>query len=420
MTSQIKTPPSLPFPGYKWKWATTTCTESLNDPVVLLGVLRKMRKLENTGLKYSSLQFSMELVKLSEDIADCGLSLETRGGDRNLIRNSGQYWKALGLIPSNSRGLIELTDFGRKVADGDISQGEFAALSIRSFKLPNPYTSSTDELSLWKKAQLEIQPLMLILSIVKALSSDGVGWITPKELAKIVIPLAGAKETNVEKYEYHIIDFRENPDDYSDWPDCTPSANDMRMVREYLLFLDNYGYLICDADEKTPTRFDKRFLYNKDIDAEITDILSDTFSGLSSDGMLAILRNQRIASGIDSKRIESNNNRPDQAAFRRQVLDTCKRCVITNAAMPEILQAAHIKPHKYNGPESVENGFAMRMDIHKLYDTNHLRISPDGVVEVSDRARMDYGMTIPPRIDIPDIINREYLRWRWDNYVGLC
>jgi predicted restriction endonuclease len=52
------------------------------------------------------------------------------------------------------------------------------------------------------------------------------------------------------------------------------------------------------------------------------------------------------------------------------------RCVIANVTMPEVLvEAAHIKPFKYNGEDSVENGFASRMDIHLLFDSGHLRIS---------------------------------------------
>jgi hypothetical protein len=62
--------PKLPFPGFKWKWASLQCTESLNDPVILLGVLFRMRKLENMGLKYSSPEFAHEMQELSNDVKD--------------------------------------------------------------------------------------------------------------------------------------------------------------------------------------------------------------------------------------------------------------------------------------------------------------------------------------------------------------
>ena len=122
---------------------------------------------------------------------------------------------------------------------------------------------------------------------------------------------------------------------------------------------------------------------------------------------------------VERKRIQTRVARPNQASFRKDVLKACERCVITNVMMPEILEAAHIKPFKYNGEDTIANGFAMRVDIHTLFDTGHLRISPDGDIELSNRARLDYGASIPPRIAIPPFTNREFLRWRWENYNGI-
>ena len=75
--------PQKPFPDFKWKWACLQCTEGLNDPVVLLGVLFRMRKLEPKGLKYSSQEFADELINLSHDIRDTniGVDLAKRTGE---------------------------------------------------------------------------------------------------------------------------------------------------------------------------------------------------------------------------------------------------------------------------------------------------------------------------------------------------
>ena len=43
----------------------------------------------------------------------------------------------------------------------------------------------------------------------------------------------------------------------------------------------------------------------------------------------------------------------------------------------------------------------------------------NGKIDLSSRARMDYGATIPPKIVIPDFTNKEFLRWRWENYDGM-
>ena len=41
------------------------------------------------------------------------------------------------------------------------------------------------------------------------------------------------------------------------------------------------------------------------------------------------------------------------------------------------------------------------------------------IVEVHKVNMADYGASIPPRIFIPDYVNKEYIRWRWDNYNGM-
>ncbi len=38
--------PVKPFDDFKWKWASWQCTEGINDPVVLLGILFRY---EETG-----------------------------------------------------------------------------------------------------------------------------------------------------------------------------------------------------------------------------------------------------------------------------------------------------------------------------------------------------------------------------------
>ena len=60
----------------------------------------------------------------------------------------------------------------------------------------------------------------------------------------------------------------------------------------------------------------------------------------------------------------------------------------------------------------------MSLGLDILYDANELRILPTGKVELSQRARLSYGATIPPSIVIPPCVSLENLRWRCDNYRG--
>ena len=406
--------PILPFPDFKWKWASLAPTEGINDPVVLLGILFRMRKLEPLGVSYSSEEFARELRELHNDIKDSiGIDLAGRTGERNLIRNSGQYWRALGLI-GNTRRSISLTDFGRRVADREISQTEFAAITIQSFNLPNVQIQSPEECALWLNNGLNIFPLRLLLSILRELHNRGQGFISTEELIKIIIPLS-ACGAEVEDYVNFILWFRAGQISLEAWPDCVPDANDSRIAREYLLFLSHYGYVIRQEQTK---REDEQYFYNHDLDSEISAILLQPPQGESL--IQAVDSIVNVASDIERKRVDmQRTSRPNQARFRKEVLDAYGRCIITNVTMPEVLEAAHIKPYKYNGEDTVANGFPMRMDIHLLFDAGHLRISEEGAVELSTRARMDYGASVPPRIHLPDFTSREFLRWRWDNYNGV-
>jgi len=410
--------PQKPFPGFKWKWACLQCTEGLNDPVVLLGVLFRMRKLEGRGLKYSSPEFASELIELSNDVSDSvGVDLARRTGERNLIRNSGQYWRAVGLIPpGDRRGEIKLTEFGRRVADHEISQTEFSAITVQTFKLPNAQIQSKEECAQWESNSLIIYPLRILLSVIYELHKVGEGYITTEELTKIIIPLSGVHAT-IADYVNFIRWYRAGEITTTRWPNCCDRDNDFRIAREFLLFLSNYGYVNYIEGK---TREDEQYRFNSLIEAEIDAILGTPITDASLQSVVEQFRHTDIASEVERKRIQGyRTSRPNQARFRHDVLDACQRCVITNVTMPEVLEAAHIKPYKYKGEDTVANGFAMRTDIHILFDSGHLRISEDGIVELSNRARMDYGATIPPRIVIPEFINRDFIRWRWDNYNGI-
>ena len=417
--------PTLPFEDYKWKWACMTCTESINDPVVLLGVLSRMRKLEPLKVSYSSNQFAEEMVNLSKDISDSiGVDLARRTGPRNLIRNSGQYWKAVGLIPRVSHGAIELTDLGRKVADHIISQSEFAAITVQTFRLPNMAIQGRGECQRWYDHNIVFHPLKLLLQIELRLNELGEGFITPFELVNIIIPLTGEigskNSPDIQDYVNFIIWYRTKEITLDNWPNCCPAANDKRIAREFLLFLHNYGYLKRNDMDKNSN---EHYYIDQEVLHEIETIVQNDSEDKSLQSVIEEIRASEVLFDFDRKRAASEyrsiKNRSRQVQFRSDVLDTFKHCIITNVEEHQQLEAAHIKPLRYNGCDEIANGMAMRKDIHLLFDTGNLRISPAGEVELSSIARENYGWSIPHRIVIPDKINKEYLRWRWENYNGI-
>ena len=302
------------------------------------------------------------------------------------------------------------------MADREISQTEFATITVETFRLPNPQVQSSAECEEWLNHGIILHPLKLLLEIELELFARGEGYITTEELVRIIIPLSGCK-AELQDYVNFILWYREESISLLGWPDCTPAANDIRIAREFLLFLSNYG-LVKKIEGRD--RMSERYFV---CDYLVDELRQITVENVGQEPLLQILQNLRLKKYVDEverKKIQSTRTyRPNQANFRKAVLEACERCVISNVTMPEVLEAAHIKPFKYNGEDTVSNGFAMRTDIHVLFDTGHLRISPEGDIELSSRARMDYGASIPPRIVIPSFTDREFLRWRWDNYNGM-
>tara|TARA_R110002074_G_scaffold160993_3_gene318565 strand:- start:1918 stop:2097 length:180 start_codon:yes stop_codon:yes gene_type:complete len=59
----------------------------------------------------------------------------------------------------------------------------------------------------------------------------------------------------------------------------------------------------------------------------------------------------------------------------------------------------------------------MRADIHTLFDSNHLKINPSGIIRLTDEAKNkeNYG-SLPEKIILPDFIDKQQLDWRMKYY----
>lgn len=80
-----------------------------------------------------------------------------------------------------------------------------------------------------------------------------------------------------------------------------------------------------------------------------------------------------------------------QGAFRIQVVDLYgRRCVVTRERTLPALEAAHIKPYSEGGPRKLNNGLLLRRDIHSLYDSGSVTVTPELYFEVSRRIREEF------------------------------
>jgi hypothetical protein len=403
--------PTKPFTSYKWRWLSVAPSEGLLKAPVFLGVLRALKKFE--GKAYSSLDLHRELNRVQRD-TKTNIDL-ARTPDRNLFRNSGQYWRGTGLVAPVS-GEIKLTNLGRRIASGQITNDDFAALMVRNTVLPNPATYSNAEMAKWKDAGLRIKPFELILSVMDKLGrSYGIteAFLSPTELIRVVIPLAGAK-ASVDRTVKSVFGFRKGHLDVSSWPDCVPAANDKRLAREFLLFLQNFG--ICQIDETTE-RYEQKFYLDQVMNAEVQlDAQPSFFEKMDRiDEEVATLRDSEIPLIIERTRVMASVlRRTNQSKFRREVLEAGdNRCVLTQECTLEVLEAAHIVPVGQGGSDLVGNGLCMRVDIHRLYDSGKIRIEPNGVVTLNEQIENAVSYAgLPTNIIFPQEINAENLEWR--------
>lgn len=401
--------PEKPFPGYKWRWATVTCTESLNEPPVLLGVLRAMEQFEGRAPSDPDFNEALKVVQLN---THARVKLAKSDPTRNLIRNSGQYWKAVGLI-EDSTGRIQLTTFGKQVATGEIGPVEFAATVIKTLELPNRRIDA--DWRSWDAANLTLKPLELILSILVDLNKtrgEDEAYITPDELAKIVIPLAGANAPLGDYLEALTL-FRRHQLSLEGWPDCAPRANDLRMAREFLLFLHNYGF--CRLIPGSTNKEDRYVLCEGQVSG-ISDLLTFKLGLESSAAVTTRLRQGGISGTVERQRyLAEVTARPQQQAFRKNVLAAFgSSCLVTGVSMATVVEAAHIVPVSSKGSDAVSNGLCLRADIHLLFDSGHLRITQNGEISLSALARCaENYRVLPRRVTLPDFVSREALHWRW-------
>lgn len=397
----VTSPPVLPFAGFKWRWASGTPTEGLNEPPVYLGVLRAFKKFE--GHNPGDLGLLSELAEVEKRT---GTSVDlARTPDRNLIRNSGQYWKALGLLES-SNPVIRLSALGHRLALGEVTMAEFAATTVATLTLPNPAVQSDSDD--WRRYGIRIKPLELILAVLAGLFALGEknAFLTKNELIKIVIPLS-ATARPVADFVDTLLAYRKGRLSIDSWPDCAPAANDHRMAAEFLLFLYNYGYCI---------RYESQFALVPQNIGAVTQLLKADLPGDLNQAASSIGKSG-VADVVERERaLREVMVRPGQARFRKEILESAgRRCVITATGVAAVLEAAHIVPVKDNGSDRGENGLCMRSDIHALFDSGHLRIEPGGTLHLSETARRDpVYRSLPEEVLIPSYVSKAYLQWRWD------
>lgn len=262
MTSTYTIPPQIPFPEFKWRWAVTTPSESINSEDILFGVLKILVK--HNGKRHATQEFKDDLLKLQNDInSSIDLAKIDRDLNKNIIENSGQYWKALDLLNSTNDGTISVTDLGLGIVNGSVSKEDYIKYLYDNFNLPNQNIESETVLQIYRNANIRVYPIKIIFqvlfSITKSIQSPSEWYLTPDELKDIIVPLSVYPDLEYESYAEYILSYRNDKSLFTAWPNVTPGDNDFRMLKEYLIFLSNFGYIdLVELKDKS-----KRYYINE-------------------------------------------------------------------------------------------------------------------------------------------------------------
>lgn len=115
-----------------------------------------------------------------------------------------------------------------------------------------------------------------------------------------------------------------------------------------------------------------------------------------------------------------------QRSFRVAILDSYgRRCAVTNERALPALEAAHIREYSDTPEHSIPNGILLRADIHNLFDTGYVTVTPEYRFEVSRRIKEDFengrdyyalnGIAIRLPAKPTDKPSLEALRWHNEN-----
>jgi len=114
---------------------------------------------------------------------------------------------------------------------------------------------------------------------------------------------------------------------------------------------------------------------------------------------------QGALSGVEVGRVQGFQSEPQarygepvlvkprlgQGSFRVLVTDSYRRrCAISGERTLPALDAAHIRPFSQGGSHDASNGILMRRDIHSLFDSGYVTITPDLKFEVSRKIREEF------------------------------
>lgn len=112
--------------------------------------------------------------------------------------------------------------------------------------------------------------------------------------------------------------------------------------------------------------------------------------------------------------------RPDQARFKLQVFQRYgPRCPLSGIDVPEMLEAAHLRPVKDEGTDDPRNGLPLSAALHRAFDAHLFAINPHSLeVETAPQGPTlkRLQITTGHLRDLGTLPHKDALQWRYDKW----
>ncbi|MFF8572812.1 HNH endonuclease [Streptomyces sp. NPDC015408] len=109
--------------------------------------------------------------------------------------------------------------------------------------------------------------------------------------------------------------------------------------------------------------------------------------------------------------------RPGQRRFKLRVFQRYgPRCPLSGIAVPEMIEAAHLRPDAEDGTDDPRNGLPLNAALHRAYDAHLFAIEPE-TLNVVTRPQGptigELGIVTPHLRELPRLPHAEALHWRY-------
>ncbi|GAA4869922.1 HNH endonuclease [Kitasatospora terrestris] len=113
-------------------------------------------------------------------------------------------------------------------------------------------------------------------------------------------------------------------------------------------------------------------------------------------------------------------SRPDQARFKIEVFQRYgPRCPLSGVAVPQMIEAAHLRPDAENGSSDPRNGLPMNAALHRAFDAHLFAVHPTTLhvmVRPQGPTLEELGITTP-RLALPKLPHESALEWRYTKWL---